>query len=643
MRTLAQRIPAHLLALPAIAIALVIAWRALAGDVDHKNANVTRSAQNDSVTWADSREGDDFTRTVTIAVDNKITKLNDIKFDPEAGSDWAHAGGVGDSSVTYTGTQKPDAQAKRYEPTFSGKAIEGGGGHGGGGGGGGGGDRQPYDWTVDGQYDIKVVDLDVDTNNDGTIDSDNTGEDQYEAWLTGVVVCKNRAGDGKVPDGWGGEPFDHLVPVKLSYKLTTDGTLTLSASLGAERLKIWTDSHKSAEVKLPKRYNLPADTVPATLWLDGIETGYAKLDLCYTDAKGNELDKDQVAAYVTETISWAPQGSRVYTWAPCFEWDRDPAGIDALHSKVKDHGWNVDIASQFKDTTGQDNDVGTCTLENLKSVREGGIVATHSHGNPEFFVAVYVGDERDNPADMAAADAWWNKGTPDQEEHMFTGWSVKRDMWYVGARPEWFENNWSARLNNSRSIVVMMGCYTSAGGPDSVVGGAGGRVGFGYPGKSNFRNHKHNMAKLFGRLVGRKAGGDRRTVGQAYDSGNGYVRDFEMVATDEDVAKWTTLNPAPNHTIVTTAMGKGAGNIVFDTYMHNRVDPSDAVFPTAGSTSARRWFGNGSGKYGVSFDTDGFGISMRAEADLCRNKSSYGARKMSGDRQNYGKDKDWSN
>ncbi|MDK1031836.1 MAG: hypothetical protein QGD94_07515 [Planctomycetia bacterium] len=62
---------------------------------------------------------------------------------------------------------------------------------------------------------------------------------------------------------------------------------------------------------------------------------------------------------------------------------------------------------------------------------------------------------------------------------------------------------------------------------------------------------------------------------------------------------------------------------------------------------ARQWFGNASGKYGVSFDFDltgGGNITMRAEADNCKNEiaETVGNRKMAGDLNVYTKDKDWS-
>ncbi|HUS45418.1 MAG TPA: hypothetical protein VM219_05245, partial [Phycisphaerae bacterium] len=354
--------------------------------------------------------------------------------------------------------------------------------------------------------------------------------------------------------------------------------------------------------------------------------------------------EDSVALYVTETISWSPtgyQGSYVSAWEPC--WDLYSLGSDDICDEMDDHGWEVTIL-YFKDESGDGGD-HRCTLENLKRMKEGGIVAAHSHGNVGIFAVAY----RDTP-DLA--DAWWHKGDPDEEPHMAT--YPAREFpghWRVEAEAEWFEDNWYVRLTESQAIVVVMACHSSDGGAASVAASCGGRVGFGYPACCDSDDHHFNCTFLFTRLNGSADGATKRTVGKAYGNGSEYEAYFEMVGAG-DARKWTTINPAPNAAFPAVAVGgrKGAGCIIFDTYMDESQLPNLAVQKTAGGpvVSDRRWFANGSGRYLVSFDFESHAagsVTMKGEADFCKNKNpaTYGStRKLSGDRQTYGEDKEWS-
>jgi len=139
----------------------------------------------------------------------------------------------------------------------------------------------------------------------------------------------------------------------------------------------------------------------------------------------------------------------------------------------------------------------------------------------------------------------------------------------------------------------------------------------------------------------------KRTAGKAYDSGTGYTFHFAMYGNN-----WTTIHPAPNNVYPesTISSRKGAGCIIFDTYMDDSITANDALTITSGSISTRRWIQNISYKYGISYDFDKTGggtQQLHAEADNCINKLSItgpssASRKMSGDRVNYGSDKNWS-
>lgn len=133
----------------------------------------------------------------------------------------------------------------------------------------------------------------------------------------------------------------------------------------------------------------------------------------------------------------------------------------------------------------------------------------------------------------------------------------------------------------------------------------------------------------------------KRTAGKAYGDGSDY-NDILMHGNGDNTHKWTTLCPAPNAVFPTAAPGnrKGAGCIIFDTYMNDDISADEAVTKAAGAmpVSTRRWFGNPDAiPYLVSFDFDKRGggtATMRANADKCRSCENHteGGRYMDGNR-----------
>jgi hypothetical protein len=225
------------------------------------------------------------------------------------------------------------------------------------------------------------------------------------------------------------------------------------------------------------------------------------------------------------------------------------------------------------------------------------------------------------------------------------------DHYRVTAEAQWFADNWAPVLNTSQAIVLVLSCYSAAGGTTSSVAAlAGGRAGFGYPYPSTYYDDTINVPLLLNRLNGSTDSASKRTVGKAWGDGSEYVHSFTRFGGE--IGKWTTINPAPNAVFPSAAVGgrKGAGCIIFDSYMDSSLSADLAVQKVSvnAPVSPRRWFANGSGNYLDSFDFDRHAagsITLRAEADFCKNKkpANYGStRKMSGDRQTYGEDKDWS-
>jgi len=50
------------------------------------------------------------------------------------------------------------------------------------------------------------------------------------------------------------------------------GWVTLSATAGGSKIRVWEEATKGTQVNLPKTWNMPGDTVPATLYVEGYST-----------------------------------------------------------------------------------------------------------------------------------------------------------------------------------------------------------------------------------------------------------------------------------------------------------------------------------------------------------------------------------
>jgi hypothetical protein len=480
---------------------------------------------------------------------------------------------------------------------------------------------------------VRVVeaDLDVDSNNDGGIEANNLGEDGYEQYSPGVIVCVDRHGDDT--------NLDHLVEMKLAFSPTnlTSGTLTLEASSNGANIRIWTTTNKTSEVILPTNYSLATCTAPSSLWIDGVSTGQVVLDLYYKDSGGTEICRDQVAVFVTKTVSRSPSGHFAFGWEPC-GWlgngGQGTATAETVLDNVVSQGWD-NVMARYQDVTGGDDSVSNCTLANFKGMRLGGLVEVSTHGWTGYVCAVYV-------TSYSAATNWISG-----ESNMVAVISsavTNPPMYYVRVYTKWFEDNWKLNLDANDAIIMFMTCHGAGGGTSSLVNRAGGRVRFGYEDSPEHIYMRSNNNKLFGRMNGSQDSGNNRCTGEAYDTGTGYDNDLDMFGSD-----WTTLCPAPVAVFPASSPGnrKGWGCIIFDTYMDDSYAATQAVTKISGSCSVSnfRWVDNGSGKFCLGFDFDntgGGGATMRAHAFYCVNSCTLG-RQLDGNRvQENGDDRDWA-
>jgi hypothetical protein len=200
--------------------------------------------------------------------------------------------------------------------------------------------------------------------------------------------------------------------------------------------------------------------------------------------------------------------------------------------------------------------------------------------------------------------------------------------WYAAILSFWFLDNWKLILDANNAIVLMAVCHGAE--PEyGCLASAGGRVGLGYAGCApSCGEIAFDFGVLLGRLNGTCEVGTKRNVGKAYGDGTPYASGFRMIGNGSgQTHKWTVLCPSPKALFPAETVGarRGAGCIVFDTYMNmdNAADEAVIVESGAGGCSARRWFGNARGAYGISFDFDrrnSGGILMRAVAEKCAAK-----------------------
>lgn len=165
---------------------------------------------------------------------------------------------------------------------------------------------------------------------------------------------------------------------------------------------------------------------------------------------------------------------------------------------------------------------------------------------------------------------------------------------------------------------------------------AGGRWRIGYWNPTGEAECKATNEKFLRRMNGETDSAEKRTAGEAWDSGTNYSANVRMHGND-----WTTLCPAPMKdapVFPASSPGNryGWGCIIFDTYMNSNISPSVALFKVSGGpTYNYRWSGNTHGKFILGFDYDktgGAATTMRAVGKECKNKDPDGGRRLDGDR-----------
>ncbi len=114
---------------------------------------------------------------------------------------------------------------------------------------------------------ITVVEVDLD------ISGVNDEDEEYPGGYVGVNNDDDNSNDTLDKDESGtvsGE--DDLVSISLSISPSSldEGQAKLEATSGSSKIKVWESSTKGTEVTLPKTWDLSSESVPATLYVEGI-------------------------------------------------------------------------------------------------------------------------------------------------------------------------------------------------------------------------------------------------------------------------------------------------------------------------------------------------------------------------------------
>ena len=499
-----------------------------------------------------------------------------------------------------------------------------------------------------GKISVCGPDIDIDTDNNNIIDEDDNDEDQYEEYPPGKIIPINLEGDGSGQDT--------VAPLFLSVFSEPDsGNIELKAIKGSDNVKLYKNSNKSGSITLPKTWSSATD-VPKTLYVDGIKKGQAILELSYT-ASNNEVLNDKIALFITETISWAPDtdDDNAYIWSSLpnlvttdgyeFEDQLELQGFDVIWLEDVDNHNNLNF-----------ND---CTLDNYKyKMIKSGALTVISHGGPGCHYAVYA---ENSQAGYNACVAWIGNEPNMTVEY----WDDPHFFWTVRVSSKWLANNWASSLNENKAIALWSICHSAIGdtttGEVAVKESAGGRWRSGYIEPTWATEAMEINKKFLQRMNGKTDNSEKRTAGEAWDNNKNYYLHYVFppdsmqgkVNAKMDGNDWTTLCPAPMKESPVWPQSnpgnrKGAGCIIFDTYMNDCVE-DDPVYRLSGrNITDSGWIENTKASFGwrFKFGSTGGTTKMKADGIMC-NSYHEGiinlGRELDGDRKTPNKDhKEWS-
>jgi Concanavalin A-like lectin/glucanases superfamily/Bacterial TSP3 repeat len=200
---------------------------------------------------------------------------------------------------------------------------------------------------------ILKVDLDVDSDNDGTIEE---ADDLLELNTPGKLVHLNHDDDNKNDTedrtensaAVTGENDLQILRLALTPTLSV-GELILSTVNGGSRVHVWKNATKGIagdQISLPKTWVLGTDTVPSVLYVEGIDEGDVQLKLAY-EMNSSELCCDEVKMGVVK-VDFRERSDTQYGYDDGTV-DDNPVPVSADHPPQKYDWVNVDKDNKTTD------------------------------------------------------------------------------------------------------------------------------------------------------------------------------------------------------------------------------------------------------------------------------------------------------
>ena len=319
------------------------------------------------------------------------------------------------------------------------------------------------------KYSVFHVDLDIDSDNDLSIEDDDGFEDAIEEREPGKIISYDQSG---ISPGQ-----DYRVPLRLRAWGGGENAVVKLESSNPQAAEVYRSETGGDKVSLP--FSFPADSIPA-LYVDGIAKGAVTITATLINQSADELADDKVAALIIQPISFAPgQGRHAGAWIsdPCMSQWGNPNYAMRTANGIKNVAKSIGFACTEHEewcvdpTDGYDDDPGDLTLARFKAMANCGLLIFKGHGSlgsniPVTFTNTQQGE--------MAADAWCAG-----ESGMIVKPVTVRYGVFMGVRcnSSWYAANWKSGLDRGNAIVFWQSCHSAErdGTSDSVEQSAGGR------------------------------------------------------------------------------------------------------------------------------------------------------------------------
>lgn len=488
-----------------------------------------------------------------------------------------------------------------------------------------------------------IIDLAVDSNNDGNIDGYGSEEDGYEADCAGKIITIDD------PLEVGSDPLkSDVAEIDLNFpSAIPPGLVRLSSASSEFNLQLWADRNKTVPITLPATWDV--SQVPSMVYASAgpfSGAGYCyqtnTLRLEYRNYDNDLLSSDTANLTVIGTISRMPLLNEVKVWESS-TWDPECGnqGSQALLAKVGQNGWTTYTAYRH----GANDVIGESSINAFMGMAYSGIL--YQQGHYGVHAAFYCLTPE---TALEWGDYFWWDGY--NEDFIKLGTKKINGTVYqcVVAQNYFVQVYWKPVTTLYQSLVVIAGCNSY-----DVKDVLGGRVNFTYhsvPGHAEVYDSDavHDNNKLFGNMVGELSSGTCRAAGRAYNGGSDYTPGYTMTGNGN-----TTLAPAPaqggiaHFAPLALTDCDATGGALFDTYLRTTdYCVSSAVYKTsgAGSVANQRWMSSPMGSYGVAFDfyrPSGTSLSLIASSDgTIGDGAGAQGRALCGDRHNYQTSESWS-